>query len=165
MKENIFPAQELSQAVDTICTEELNRLELLYRLSPSELKRVEHERLIQYSINLPLTAQNRVKAVFEKAQIRYLHTAWKTVSEGLPTFSYRYIDWEQLQNGSPRVHISISVGRPSNNRKHKHTPPPSPTAQQLISSAQAHNKVQVKQWCAVLEERARAVLEEQGTSA
>lgn len=167
-----------SSVCHNIQEEEKRRLSELYRLSINDLKKKERTVLIQNAIELPLLAQDKIKAVFEKEQIKHFNMAWGDISSGLKSISYIYIRWDLLL-GEQSMENPPDTPRPSayENIKRKwkmedgiaapkrlsssNPKRQSPAkAKEIILKAQEKNLGRLEKWCDDLEKRMISVMEE-----
>lgn len=88
--------RNIDRATKQLYTEELHSLTMLYEKNAAELRSIEKQELGRRSIQLPLKAQDAVKAVLREAEVSRINMVWQGISEQLPSFAYTYIDWNSL---------------------------------------------------------------------
>lgn len=90
--------RSIDDVIEQLYREELSGLKTLYGKSSAELRSVEKQELNQRTIQFPLKVQDEVKAALQETKVSHVNLVWQGISERLPSFAYKYIDWDSMDD-------------------------------------------------------------------
>ena len=105
----------LSAAVQRLRSEEQKWIEQFYARPVDSIRSSETSELPARCISFPVRAQEEVTQALRAADVPYVNTIWRNVSEELPSFDYVYINWDSvdswsnpMKDGDSRYRVNVT---------------------------------------------------------
>ena len=89
--------EAIKKAVFEIRKTEEKKLEELYAATPTELKKIERDKLIELSLEPKMAAMEKIPNILEALKIPQPYLCWKKISEKISMIPYLYIDWNSSE--------------------------------------------------------------------